>query len=801
MGLDCSNARSVRQTPWRNKLVTVTLLMGLLLLLLLVFAGTALANAFTMLPSGDVKTALTGTQPHYALVSDGWYSTAVSTTSASILGDSYSVKIPDHINSGPIKSVTVWVRVRASMAYQLSHGFAKTYLKTGSAEFVGAQNMLPDTGWHEYSTTYTQNPATKKAWTASELSALSLGVQLNSAYETGSVTTWCSEVWAVVDYCNTVTLTPSANGTGIQLMHRPTGTASYVCVSDNSDDSYVTNWPESDAFKRDLFVLTPSWNTSAPPAGTIESVTLGMRLSRSLMIWAGADVDLRSCARGVIARGAYEAVTGGITIDDSQCQEATDYRTTAFTKDPFTAAAWNWSQMATLQAGVAIRDAYTIHHWYGADTHEGPGYCQKFRVEVNYNGSPYTIVQPSNRNVSLGANALFTSQVSGVTCKVHWEWSTNGGRNWSDVPKTRYPSAASTTLDLGAVPMAYSGRLFRAVFSGPYGWGASSGARLTVTSGVPPVSTVTAISPAAAAIGERTIVTIAGTHLLGASAVRFGTAAAPSFTVLSDTRMTATVPATAPMGKVDVTVTTPLGTSSTVGTGNDFTYLVRLQQDYSGFGYSGVWGLIPATSASGGSYAISGQSTASVTLPFHGTRLDWIATRDAGMGSADVYVDWVLKRTVNLLYAGGTLYGQRVFSTGTLAPGPHTVRISWSSTNAPGKTISIDAVDIAPTVTLINITSPVATSLWKTGSTQTVTWTVNPACSFGEFRVWLVRASGGWYVNKQVLPVAGKTSYSTSTTVSCPPAAGYTARVYWRPVVGSGSWTSTARSAAFTVTP
>ena len=117
---------------------------------------------------------------------------------------------------------------------------------------------------------------------------------------------------------------------------------------------------------------------------------------------------------------------------------------------------------------------------------------------------------------------------------------------------------------------------------------------------------------------------------------------------------------------------------------------------------------------------------------------------------------------------------------------------SWTATG----------VSSAFKVTPINITAPVATSSWKKGSTQTVTWTVNPAYAFGEFRVWLVNAAGsGWYVNKQVLPTAGKTSYSAAITVTPPAAAGNTARVYWRATVGSGAWTATARSAAFTVTP
>jgi hypothetical protein len=57
-------------------------------------------------------------------------------------------------------------------------------------------------------------------------------------------------------------------------------------------------------------------------------------------------------------------------------------------------------------------------------------------------------------------------------------------------------------------------------------------------------------------------VTLTGTKLLAASAVRFGATAATSFTVVSSTEITAVVPAGT--GAVQVTVTTPGGTSNPV---------------------------------------------------------------------------------------------------------------------------------------------------------------------------------------------------------------------------------------------
>ncbi|MEU6585979.1 IPT/TIG domain-containing protein [Nocardia sp. NPDC046763] len=80
--------------------------------------------------------------------------------------------------------------------------------------------------------------------------------------------------------------------------------------------------------------------------------------------------------------------------------------------------------------------------------------------------------------------------------------------------------------------------------------------------------TLAAISPTTGTLLGGTTVTLTGTALEGTTDVSFGGTPAASFTVLSDTVITAVTPAHLP-GAVSVTVTTPSGTSGSVA----FTFL------------------------------------------------------------------------------------------------------------------------------------------------------------------------------------------------------------------------------------
>jgi hypothetical protein len=86
-----------------------------------------------------------------------------------------------------------------------------------------------------------------------------------------------------------------------------------------------------------------------------------------------------------------------------------------------------------------------------------------------------------------------------------------------------------------------------------------------------PVPAVTGLAPTSGSVAGTTPVTIIGRGFTGATAVKFGTTAGTAVTVVSDTLITARSPAHA-AGTVDVTVTTPGGTSAAVA-GDRFTYV------------------------------------------------------------------------------------------------------------------------------------------------------------------------------------------------------------------------------------
>ncbi len=142
------------------------------------------------------------------------------------------------------------------------------------------------------------------------------------------------------------------------------------------------------------------------------------------------------------------------------------------------------------------------------------------------------------------------------------------GVQFGSVGATQLEVISGTTLRATAPPGA--GTVDVTVKS-VYGTSATSSAdHFTYMS--PP--SVTALSPAAGPEEAGTVVTISGQNLGEASAVHFGSATATNLKRVSPTELEATAPASSQAESVDVTVTTPYGTSAT-GAADRFTYVAR----------------------------------------------------------------------------------------------------------------------------------------------------------------------------------------------------------------------------------
>ena len=124
----------------------------------------------------------------------------------------------------------------------------------------------------------------------------------------------------------------------------------------------------------------------------------------------------------------------------------------------------------------------------------------------------------------------------------------------------------------------------------------------------------------------------------------------------------------------------------------------RYEQTDSHIAYAGTWSTFSTNAASGGGYLRANTSGTSATITFNGTYLGWVATKGTTLSKAQVSLDGGAPVTIDLA-ASSVAYQQRVWNTGTLAAGTHTVKISRDTKNAAGKYISVDAVEVVGTLT------------------------------------------------------------------------------------------------------
>jgi hypothetical protein len=128
------------------------------------------------------------------------------------------------------------------------------------------------------------------------------------------------------------------------------------------------------------------------------------------------------------------------------------------------------------------------------------------------------------------------------------------------------PSKGSDKIGVAAVSGASFGFIFPPPFEGATvaPSGTESGKEVELSAEVQPAPAITEVVPGSGSVVGGKSVTIAGTNLTAASAVKFGTIPATGFTVESDTQIKAVVPPSKKVGPVDISVTTLAGTSPTL---------------------------------------------------------------------------------------------------------------------------------------------------------------------------------------------------------------------------------------------
>jgi serine/threonine protein kinase len=178
-----------------------------------------------------------------------------------------------------------------------------------------------------------------------------------------------------------------------------------------------------------------------------------------------------------------------------------------------------------------------------------------------------------------------------------------------------------------------------------------------------------------------------------------GTTTAGQSVLAIATNTTATSVATTTTSAAATIATT---TSTAIITTTTITAPTRSEQTDSRLVYVGTWTTAADGSASGGSFSFANSTGTSVTVAFEGTYLAWIAKRSPAYGKAAVMLDGKDLGTIDL-YDAATGW-QKVWGTGTLDFGLHTVTIAWTGTKntaATGANISVDAFDVMGSLTQV----------------------------------------------------------------------------------------------------
>ena len=349
------------------------------------------------------------------------------------------------------------------------------------------------------------------------------------------------------------------------------------------------------------------------------------------------------------------------------------------------------------------------------------------------------------------------------------------GSNFTAATAVTFGSTAATdftvlsdTALVATAPAGSAGTVDITVTT-PSGTSSTGSADHYTYTSAPSAPTVSSLGTSSGGSGGGTVVIVTGTGFTGATGVSFGSYPASAFFVNSDTQLTVVSPSQA-AGTVDLTVTTPSGTSST-SSSDHFTYSAASAPSVSSVSSSsgptagGVYVTVSGSNFTGASAVSFGSNPAtSFTVVSDGTifalapagsagTVDVTVTTPSGTsstGSSDHYT-YVAAPTVTGISpsSGSTVGGTSVTITGTNFTGATTVYFGTTAVTSftVGSSTSITITAPAGSAGTVDITVVTAGGTSATSSSDHFTYVAPPVVS-------------------GVSPSSGSTAGGTSVSIS-----------------------------------
>lgn len=479
-------------------------------------------------------------------------------------------------------------------------GGGNIYYRSGSTSAIG-----PATGWQPIA-----NIADTRAAVAS-FNAMSCDAGLTDIFNSCTIVGTNGNVWSEFEDNSIVTfhkqtITPATTDALNAVSCAEDSGSSFSCVAVGQNATVVHGVPGTTG---------GSWSSKPNASGLPNDNWTGVSC-----VVAGTGISAASACYSVGPNGVYSSGDGGVTWSPLGSASAT-----ALTFQPTAVVAVGGSSLAT----------NTIYVAGGTDglaaSNDGGATWTTYHFAQTVLTNPHTLaVRAGNAGlIYVGGDAgslvalpvTFSTQPAPTVTSIDPRSGPTAGGTTVTINGTNFNTAAgATTVSFGGVAASSvscatttqctavspaGGGTVHVTVSTAGGTSAVSAADQFTYVGAP---SVTGVNPTQGASSGGSTVVITGSGFTGASAVRFGVAPATSFTVNSDTQITALVPAGSAGSSVDVTVTTAGGTSP-VSASDRFAYgptISTVQSSATSSGATITW----TTDAASSTQVEYGQTTA-----------------------------------------------------------------------------------------------------------------------------------------------------------------------------------------------